>query len=130
MDMPVAKVRKIMKIAQQPISLETPIGDEDDRHLKDAIEDKNATSPTESVISTNLREKTGSMLQASWRRARRPSCACVSGSATPRSTPSRRSARAFKVTRERIRQIEGKALRKLRRDGGIAQLRTFLSETA
>ncbi|MEM7352093.1 MAG: sigma-70 family RNA polymerase sigma factor, partial [Acidobacteriota bacterium] len=63
MDMPVAKVRKIMKIAQQPISLETPIGDEDDRHLKDAIEDKNATSPTESVISTNLREKTGNMLQ-------------------------------------------------------------------
>ena len=129
MDMPVAKVRKIMKIAQQPISLETPIGDEDDRHLKDAIEDKNATSPTESVISTNLREKTGSMLKQLAPREEAILRMRFGVGYTSEHTLEE-VGRAFKVTRERIRQIEGKALRKLRRDGGIAQLRTFLSETA
>ncbi len=129
MDMPVAKVRKIMKIAQQPISLETPIGDEDDRHLKDAIEDKTATSPTETAISTNLREKTGHMLQ---RLAPREEAILRMrfGVGYPSEHTLEEVGRAFQVTRERIRQIEGKALRKLRRDGGIAQLRTFLSETA
>ncbi len=129
MDMPVSKVRKIMKIAQQPISLETPIGDEDDRHLKDAIEDKNATSPTESVISTNLREKTGNMLQMLAPREE-AILRMRFGVGYPSEHTLEEVGRAFKVTRERIRQIEGKALRKLRRDGGIAQLRTFLSETA
>ena len=129
MDMPVAKVRKIMKIAQQPISLETPIGDEDDRHLKDAIEDKNAASPTESVISTNLREKTGNMLKMLAPREE-AILRMRFGVGYPSEHTLEEVGRAFKVTRERIRQIEGKALRKLRRDGGIAQLRTFLSETA
>ncbi len=129
MDMPVAKVRKIMKIAQQPISLETPIGDEDDRHLKDAIEDKNASSPTESVISTNLREKTGHMLKMLAPREEAILRMRFGVGYTTEHTLEE-VGRAFKVTRERIRQIEGKALRKLRRDGGIAQLRTFLSETA
>ncbi len=129
MDMPVAKVRKIMKIAQQPISLETPIGDEDDRHLKDAIEDKNATSPTESVITTNLREKTGSMLKMLAPREE-AILRMRFGVGYSSEHTLEEVGKAFKVTRERIRQIEGKALRKLRRDGGIAQLRTFLSETA
>ncbi len=129
MDIPVAKVRKIMKIAQQPISLETPIGDEEDRHLKDAIEDKNATSPTESVISTNLREKTGNMLQMLAPREE-AILRMRFGVGYQSEHTLEEVGRAFKVTRERIRQIEGKALRKLRRDGGIAQLRTFLSETA
>jgi len=129
MDMPVAKVRKIMKIAQQPISLETPIGDEDDRHLKDAIEDQNATSPTESVISTNLREKTGNMLQMLAPREE-AILRMRFGVGYSSEHTLEEVGRAFKVTRERIRQIEGKALRKLRRDGGITQLRTFLSETA
>ncbi len=118
-----------MKIAQQPISLETPIGDEDDRHLKDAIEDKNAASPTESVISTNLREKTGSMLQQLAPREE-AILRMRFGVGYQSEHTLEEVGRAFKVTRERIRQIEGKALRKLRRDGGIAQLRTFLSETA
>ncbi len=129
MDMPVAKVRKIMKIAQQPISLETPIGDEDDRHLKDAIEDKNVTSPTESVISTNLREKTGHMLKMLAPREE-AILRMRFGVGYSSEHTLEEVGRAFKVTRERIRQIEGKALRKLRRDGGIAQLRTFLSQTA
>ncbi len=129
MDMPVAKVRKIMKIAQQPISLETPIGDEDDRHLKDAIEDKNATSPTESVITTNLREKTGHMLKMLAPREE-AILRMRFGVGYSSEHTLEEVGKAFKVTRERIRQIEGKALRKLRRDGGIAQLRTFLSETA
>ena len=91
MDLSASKVRKIMKIAQEPISLETPIGEEEDSHLGDFIEDKNAVSPVESVDLQHLREQT-SMVLNSYRRARSWCCACASESTKAPSTRSRRSA--------------------------------------
>ena len=89
MDIPVAKVRKVLKIAQEPISLETPIGEEEDSHLGDFIEDRQAVSPSEAVISVNLKEYT-SQVYARSRRAKSASSKCASASKTAPSTPLRK----------------------------------------
>ena len=125
MDMPLDKVRKILKIAKEPISLETPIGEEEDSHLGDFIEDKQVISPAEAVINTNLSEQTQGVL----------------GTLTPREEKVLRMrfgigekydhtleevGQDFDVTRERIRQIEAKALRKLRHPSRSKRLKSFI----
>src|SRR5659263_141101 len=125
MDIPLEKVRKVLKIAKEPISLETPIGEEEDSHLGDFIEDKNTASPVDSVINIDLAEQVDKVL----------------GSLTPREERVLRMrfgigeksdhtleevGQDFEVTRERIRQIEAKALRKLRHPSRSKRLRTFM----
>jgi len=125
MDMPEDKIRKVLKIAKEPISMETPIGDDEDSHLGDFIEDANVTSPVESATSESLTEATRDVL----------------GSLTAREAKVLRMrfgidmntdhtleevGKQFDVTRERIRQIEAKALRKLRHPSRSEQLRSFL----
>jgi RNA polymerase primary sigma factor len=125
--MPLEKVRKVLKIAKEPISLETPIGDEEDSHLGDFIEDKNAVIPLDAAIQANLREATTRVL----------------GSLTPREERVLRMrfgigmntdhtleevGQQFSVTRERIRQIEAKALRKLKHPSRSRKLRSFLDD--
>jgi len=125
MDMPEDKVRKVLKIAKEPISMETPIGDDDDSHLGDFIEDASMPSPVESATFEGLRRATQEMLH----------------SLTPREAKVLRMrfgidmttdhtleevGKQFDVTRERIRQIEAKALRKLRHPSRSEQLRSFL----
>ncbi|MEJ2085164.1 MAG: RNA polymerase sigma factor RpoD [Acidobacteriota bacterium] len=125
MDLPAAKVRKIMKIAQEPISLETPIGEEEDSHLGDFIEDKNADSPVESVLGNNLRDQTGSVLKSLTPREElvlRLRFGVGDGS----EHTLEEVGRSFNVTRERIRQIESKALRKLRHPTRASRLKPFL----
>ncbi len=125
MDLPASKVRKIMKIAQEPISLETPIGEEEDSHLGDFIEDKNAVSPMDAVISTNLRDQTGSVLKTLTPREElvlRMRFGVGDGS----EHTLEEVGRSFNVTRERIRQIESKALRKLRHPSRSTRLKPFL----
>ncbi len=125
MDLSASKVRKIMKIAQEPISLETPIGEEEDSHLGDFIEDKNAISPIESVVDSNLRDSTGHVLKSLTPREElvlRMRFGVGDGS----EHTLEEVGRSFNVTRERIRQIESKALRKLRHPSRATRLRTFL----
>ena len=125
MEMPLDKVRKVLKIAKEPISLETPIGEEEDSHLGDFIEDKAIISPQEAVISMNLTETTRKVL----------------GSLTPREEKVLRMrfgigekydhtleevGQDFDVTRERVRQIEAKALRKLRHPSRAKKLKSFI----
>jgi RNA polymerase primary sigma factor len=127
MEMPEEKVRKVLKIAKEPISMETPIGDDEDSHLGDFIEDLTVSSPIESATTTNLKETTGNVLAG----------------LTPREAKVLRMrfgiemntdhtleevGKQFDVTRERIRQIEAKALRKLRHPSRSDQLRSFLGE--
>ncbi|MCZ7652366.1 MAG: RNA polymerase sigma factor RpoD [Thermoanaerobaculia bacterium] len=128
MDLPASKVRRIMKIAQEPISLETPIGEEEDSHLGDFIEDKSAVSPLEQVISTNLREQTGRVLKTLTPREElvlRMRFGVGDGS----EHTLEEVGRSFNVTRERIRQIESKALRKLRHPTRAVKLKPFLDTT-
>ncbi|UCF39163.1 MAG: RNA polymerase sigma factor RpoD [Acidobacteriota bacterium] len=125
MDMPVSKVRKILKIAQEPISLETPIGEEEDSHLGDFIEDRGVVSPSESVINLNLKEQTASVLQSLTPREEqviRMRFGIGDGSEHTLEEVGQR----FSVTRERIRQIEAKALRKLRHPSRSRKLKAFL----
>ena len=125
MDLPASKVRKIMKIAQEPISLETPIGEEEDSHLGDFIEDKNAASPVESVLGNNLRDQTGNVLKSLTPREElvlRLRFGVGDGS----EHTLEEVGRSFNVTRERIRQIESKALRKLRHPTRASRLKPFL----
>ncbi|MDH3744547.1 MAG: RNA polymerase sigma factor RpoD [Acidobacteriota bacterium] len=129
MDLPASKVRKIMKIAQEPISLETPIGEEEDSHLGDFIEDKNAASPVEAVISNNLTDQTGDVLKSLTPREElvlRMRFGVGEGS----EHTLEEVGKSFNVTRERIRQIESKALRKLRHPSRSAQLKPFLDTSA
>ncbi len=129
MEMPEDKVRKVLKIAKEPISMETPIGDDEDSHLGDFIEDVSVTSPVDAATSEGLREQTHSVL----------------ASLTPREAKVLRMrfgidmntdhtleevGKQFDVTRERIRQIEAKALRKLRHPSRSDQLRSFLDESS
>jgi RNA polymerase primary sigma factor len=129
MEMPEDKVRKVLKIAKEPISMETPIGDDEDSHLGDFIEDANATSPVDAATAEGLREATHSVL----------------ASLTPREAKVLRMrfgidmntdhtleevGKQFDVTRERIRQIEAKALRKLRHPSRSEQLRSLLDENS
>ncbi|HPA96301.1 MAG TPA: RNA polymerase sigma factor RpoD [Thermoanaerobaculia bacterium] len=128
MDLPASKVRRIMKIAQEPISLETPIGEEEDSHLGDFIEDKSAISPLEQVIATNLREQTGRVLKTLTPREElvlRMRFGVGDGS----EHTLEEVGRSFNVTRERIRQIESKALRKLRHPTRAVKLKPFLDTT-
>jgi len=125
MEMPEEKIRKIMKISKEPISMETPIGDDDDSHLGDFIEDTATLAPAEAAMYSGLRDATGEVLD----------------SLTPREAKVLRMrfgiemntdhtleevGKQFDVTRERIRQIEAKALRKLRHPSRSEKLRSFL----
>ncbi len=125
MDFPVSKVRKILKIAQEPISLETPIGEEEDSHLGDFIEDRGVISPAEAVININLKEQTESVLQTLTPREEqviKMRFGLGDGSEHTLEEVGQR----FSVTRERIRQIEAKALRKLRHPSRSRMLMAFL----
>jgi RNA polymerase primary sigma factor len=125
MDIPVAKVRKILKIAQEPISLETPIGEEEDSHLGDFIEDKAVVSPSEAVINLNLKEQTGSVLKTLTPREEKV-IKMRFGLEDGSEHTLEEVGQSFAVTRERIRQIEAKALRKLRHPSRSRKLRAFL----
>ena len=125
MDIPVAKVRKVLKIAQEPISLETPIGEEEDSHLGDFIEDRAVVSPAEAVINVNLKEQTHRCCARS-HRAKRRSSRCVSAWKMAREHTLEEVGQSFAVTRERIRQIEAKALRKLRHPSRSRKLHAFM----
>ncbi|MBM4131785.1 RNA polymerase sigma factor RpoD, partial [bacterium] len=125
MDIPVAKVRKVMKIAQEPISLETPIGEEEDSHLGDFIEDRNVVSPAEAVINLNLKEQTDSVLRTLTPREERV-IKMRFGVGDGSEHTLEEVGQNFAVTRERIRQIEAKALRKLRHPSRSRKLRAFL----
>jgi len=125
MDIPVAKVRKVLKIAQEPISLETPIGEEEDSHLGDFIEDRSAVSPAEAVINVNLKEQTESVLKTLTPREERV-IKMRFGVGDGSEHTLEEVGQSFAVTRERIRQIEAKALRKLRHPSRSRKLRAFL----
>ena len=125
MDIPVAKVRKVLKIAQEPISLETPIGEEEDSHLGDFIEDRQVVSPADAVINLNLREQTESVLKTLTPREERV-IKMRFGVGDGSEHTLEEVGQSFAVTRERIRQIEAKALRKLRHPSRSRKLRAFL----
>ncbi|HEY1500815.1 MAG TPA: RNA polymerase sigma factor RpoD [Acidobacteriaceae bacterium] len=125
MDIPVAKVRKVLKIAQEPISLETPIGEEEDSHLGDFIEDRQAVSPSDAVISVNLKEYTSQVLRTLTPREERV-VKMRFGLEDGSEHTLEEVGQSFQVTRERIRQIEAKALRKLRHPSRSRKLRAFV----
>ena len=125
MDIPVAKVRKVLKIAQEPISLETPIGEEEDSHLGDFIEDRQVVSPAEAVITLNLKEQTDSVLKSLTPREEKV-IKMRFGVGDGSEHTLEEVGQNFAVTRERIRQIEAKALRKLRHPLRSRKLRAFL----
>ena len=125
MDIPVSKVRKVLKIAQEPISLETPIGEEEDSHLGDFIEDRQVLSPAETVINLNLKEQTESVLRTLTPREERV-IKMRFGVGDGSEHTLEEVGQSFAVTRERIRQIEAKALRKLRHPSRSRKLRAFL----
>jgi len=125
MDIPVSKVRKVLKIAQEPISLETPIGEEEDSHLGDFIPDTNVLSPAESVINLNLKEQTDSVLRTLTPREERV-IKMRFGVGEGSEHTLEEVGQSFAVTRERIRQIEAKALRKLRHPSRSRRLKPFL----
>jgi len=124
MDMPVSKVRKIIKIAQEPISLETPIGEEEDSHLGDFIEDKVMPSPPDTVIHINLREQIEEALKSLTEREAKV-LKMRFGLGDGNEHTLEEVGQQFKVTRERIRQIEAKALRKLKHPSRSKKLRSF-----
>ena len=125
MDIPVSKVRKVLKIAQEPISLETPIGEEEDSHLGDFIEDKNIVSPAEAVINLNLKEMTEDVLRTLTPREEKV-IKMRFGVGDGSEHTLEEVGQNFAVTRERIRQIEAKALRKLRHPSRSRKLKAFL----
>ena len=125
MDIPVTKVRKVLKIAQEPISLETPIGEEEDSHLGDFIEDRQVVSPAEAVINLNLKEQTDSVLKTLTPREEKV-IKMRFGVGDGSEHTLEEVGQNFAVTRERIRQIEAKALRKLRHPSRSRKLRAFL----
>jgi RNA polymerase primary sigma factor len=123
--MPLEKVRKVLKIAKEPISLETPIGDEEDSHLGDFIEDKNAVQPLDAAIQANLRETTTRVLASLTAREERV-LRMRFGIGMNTDHTLEEVGQQFSVTRERIRQIEAKALRKLKHPSRSRKLRSFL----
>ena len=125
MEIPVQKVRKVLKISQEPISLETPIGEEEDSHLGDFIEDRQVVSPSEAVININLKEMTGNVLKTLTPREERV-IKMRFGLDNGSDHTLEEVGQNFAVTRERIRQIEAKALRKLRHPSRSRKLRPFM----
>ncbi len=125
LSMPIDKVRKVLKIAKEPISLETPVGDEDDSYLGDFIEDKNAVQPLDSAIHSNLRETTTRVLASLTAREERV-LRMRFGIGMNTDHTLEEVGQQFSVTRERIRQIEAKALRKLKHPSRSRKLRSFL----
>jgi RNA polymerase primary sigma factor len=125
MDMSVAKVRKVLKIAKEPISLETPIGEEEDSHLGDFIEDKSVLSPSEAVINMNLADQTRRVLKTLTPREEKV-LRMRFGIGEKSDHTLEEVGQDFEVTRERIRQIEAKALRKLRHPSRSKQLKSFV----
>jgi RNA polymerase primary sigma factor len=125
MDMPASKVRKIMKIAQEPISLETPIGEEEDSHLGDFIEDRQVISPIDAVIVANLKDQTRRTLKTLTPREEQV-LRMRFGVGDGSEHTLEEVGKSFNVTRERIRQIESKALRKLRHPSRAKKLRPFV----
>ncbi len=125
LEMPVGKVRKVMRIAQEPISLETPVGEEDESHLGDFIIDKRVASPSEAVINLNLREQTAEVLKSLSPREEKI-IKMRFGLQDGSEHTLEEVGQYFAVTRERIRQIEAKALRKLRHPSRSHRLKTFL----
>ena len=125
LSMPIDKVRKVLKIAKEPISLETPIGDEEDSHLGDFIEDKNAVQPLDAAIHANLRETTTRVLASLTAREERV-LRMRFGIGMNTDHTLEEVGQQFSVTRERIRQIEAKALRKLKHPSRSRRLRSFL----
>ena len=128
MDIAVSKVRKVLKIAQEPISLETPIGEEEDSHLGDFIEDRGVVSPSDAVININLKEMTEQVLNTLTPREERV-IKMRFGLEDGTEHTLEEVGQNFAVTRERIRQIEAKALRKLRHPSRSRRLRAFLDGT-
>ncbi len=129
MDIPVSKVRKVLKIAQEPISLETPIGEEEDSHLGDFIEDKSILNPADAVVASNLREITDEVLATLTPREEKVIKMRFGLGATGSEHTLEEVGQHFAVTRERIRQIEAKALRKLRHPSRSRKLKAFLDNT-
>ncbi len=127
LSMPLEKVRKVMKIAKEPISLETPVGDEEDSHLGDFIEDKNAVLPIDAAIQANLRETTTRVLASLTPREERV-LRMRFGIGMNTDHTLEEVGQQFNVTRERIRQIEAKALRKLKHPSRSRKLRSFLGD--
>jgi RNA polymerase primary sigma factor len=124
MEYPLEKVRKVMKIAKEPISLETPVGEEEDSYLADFIEDKKITSPTEAIENLNLAEITRTVLSTLTPREEKV-IRMRFGIGEKSDHTLEEVGRKFMVTRERIRQIEAKALRKLRHASRIKRLQSF-----
>ncbi len=125
MDMPVDKIRKVLKIAKEPISLETPVGEEDDSHLGDFIEDKKVINPSEAIVNLNLAEQTRKALSTLTPREERV-LRMRFGIGEESDHTLEEVGQDFNVTRERIRQIEAKALRKLRHPSRSGKLKTFI----
>ncbi len=126
MDIPVSKVRKVLKIAQEPISLETPIGEEEDSHLGDFIEDKSILNPADAVVASNLREITDEVLATLTPREEKVIKMRFGLGTSGSEHTLEEVGQHFAVTRERIRQIEAKALRKLRHPSRSRRLKAFL----
>jgi len=126
MDIPVSKVRKVLKIAQEPISLETPIGEEEDSHLGDFIEDKSIQNPADAVVAANLREITDEVLKTLTPREEKVIKMRFGLGPNGSEHTLEEVGQHFAVTRERIRQIEAKALRKLRHPSRSRKLKAFL----
>ncbi|MEI8320968.1 MAG: RNA polymerase sigma factor RpoD [Alphaproteobacteria bacterium] len=128
LSMPLDKIRKVLKIAKEPISLETPVGDEDDSHLGDFIEDKNSVVPLDAAIHSNLREATTRVLSTLTAREERV-LRMRFGIGMNTDHTLEEVGQQFSVTRERIRQIEAKALRKLKHPSRSRKLRSFIDGT-
>ena len=128
MELPLDKVRKVLKIAKEPISLETPIGEEEDSHLGDFIEDKSLVSPSDAVINMNLAEQTRKVLATLTPREEKV-LRMRFGIGEKSDHTLEEVGQDFEVTRERIRQIEAKALRKLRHPSRSKRLRSFVEGT-
>ncbi|HYY43292.1 MAG TPA: sigma-70 family RNA polymerase sigma factor, partial [Pyrinomonadaceae bacterium] len=126
-DMPVSKVRSVFKLAQQPISLETPIGEEEDSHLGDFIEDKSRVNPSDSVVASNLRQITDEVLATLSPREEKVIKLRYGIGTQGEEHTLEEVGKDFDVTRERIRQIEAKALRKLRHPSRARLLKAFIN---
>lgn len=127
LEIPVAKVRMLKKIAMQPVSIDSPVGEEEDSHVGDFIEDRSAVSPLDSVIGLRMKEQTGDILRLLTPREEQV-LRMRFGVGEEATHTLAEAGRSFKVTRERIRQIEAEALRKLKRDDRAAKLRQFVLE--